>query len=156
MTHSTARIFNTTKQVAAAAHSFARLTIEVFIGRFSGLKRPVIMPGPRQEPEPLLAENPDRFCMFPIKYADVWEMYKKAEASFWTGEPPHKCTCTYVEGRAILESYAIHLCAHSHRHGSVLTVYAAKSAGCLAESGPCLAALYECGSYVCNNVMPRS
>jgi ribonucleoside-diphosphate reductase subunit M2 len=35
--------------------------------------------------EPILAENPQRFCMFPIKYAEVWEMYKKAEASFWTG-----------------------------------------------------------------------
>ena len=34
--------------------------------------------------EPLLTENPDRFCMFPIKYREVWEMYKKAEASFWT------------------------------------------------------------------------
>jgi hypothetical protein len=48
------------------------------------------MPGPVQEMEPLLAENPDRFCMFPIKHADVWEMYKKAEASFWTGEPARR------------------------------------------------------------------
>ncbi|KAL0025266.1 hypothetical protein WJX77_012112 [Trebouxia sp. C0004] len=36
--------------------------------------------------EPILQENPDRFCMFPIKYTAVWEMYKKAEASFWTAE----------------------------------------------------------------------
>ena len=36
--------------------------------------------------EPLLAENPQRFCMFPIKYPQIWEMYKKAEASFWTGK----------------------------------------------------------------------
>ncbi|CBI21347.3 unnamed protein product, partial [Vitis vinifera] len=36
--------------------------------------------------EPLLAPNPDRFCMFPIQYPEVWEMYKKAEASFWTAE----------------------------------------------------------------------
>ena len=35
--------------------------------------------------EPILQQNPDRFCMFPIKYTAVWEMYKKAEASFWTG-----------------------------------------------------------------------
>ena len=35
--------------------------------------------------EPLLDDNPDRFCMFPIKNPAVWEMYKKAEASFWTG-----------------------------------------------------------------------
>ncbi|CAI6341240.1 unnamed protein product [Periconia digitata] len=36
--------------------------------------------------EPLLQENPHRFVMFPIKYHDVWQMYKKAEASFWTAE----------------------------------------------------------------------
>ncbi|KAG9455744.1 hypothetical protein H6P81_000252 [Aristolochia fimbriata] len=36
--------------------------------------------------EPLLASNPDRFCMFPIRYPQIWEMYKKAEASFWTAE----------------------------------------------------------------------
>ena len=35
--------------------------------------------------EPLLDPNDDRFTMFPIKYGDIWEMYKKAEASFWTG-----------------------------------------------------------------------
>lgn len=35
--------------------------------------------------EPLLDENPDRFCIFPIKYQSIWEFYKKAEASFWTG-----------------------------------------------------------------------
>jgi ribonucleoside-diphosphate reductase subunit M2 len=62
--------------------------------------------------EPLLQENPHRFVMFPIKYHEVshvvdafsrvkwisqidanhlcleqiWQMYKKAEASFWTAE----------------------------------------------------------------------
>ncbi|MFS7968742.1 putative ribonucleoside-diphosphate reductase [Helianthus anomalus] len=36
--------------------------------------------------EPLLAPNPNRFCMFPIQYPQIWEMYKKAEASFWTAE----------------------------------------------------------------------
>ncbi|CAG9461602.1 unnamed protein product [Pedinophyceae sp. YPF-701] len=36
--------------------------------------------------EPLLRDNPDRFCMFPIKFPEIWEMYKKAEASFWTAE----------------------------------------------------------------------
>eukprot|EP00976_Prorocentrum_cordatum_P104923 1194082-Prorocentrum_minimum.AAC.1 len=38
------------------------------------------------KPEPLLTDNPDRFTMFPIRYQNVWEMYKKAEASFWTAE----------------------------------------------------------------------
>jgi ribonucleoside-diphosphate reductase subunit M2 len=28
----------------------------------------------------------DRFVLFPIKYKNIWEMYKKAEASFWTAE----------------------------------------------------------------------
>ena len=36
--------------------------------------------------EPLLDPNPDRFCSFPINYQQVWEFYKKAEASFWTAE----------------------------------------------------------------------
>ncbi|KAJ5746024.1 hypothetical protein N7520_011206 [Penicillium odoratum] len=48
--------------------------------------------------EPLLQENPHRFVLFPIKYHEVshvadaftrkviWQMYKKAEASFWTAE----------------------------------------------------------------------
>ncbi|MCO5572387.1 hypothetical protein L7F22_026140 [Adiantum nelumboides] len=44
------------------------------------------MPSFVEKLEPLLAENPQRFCMFPIKYPAVWEMYKKAEASFWTAE----------------------------------------------------------------------
>ncbi|KAL7871680.1 hypothetical protein SRHO_G00066630 [Serrasalmus rhombeus] len=36
--------------------------------------------------EPLLKENPRRFVIFPIQYHDIWQMYKKAEASFWTAE----------------------------------------------------------------------
>jgi len=36
--------------------------------------------------EPLLRENPNRFVIFPIKYQDIWQFYKKAVASFWTVE----------------------------------------------------------------------
>ncbi len=36
--------------------------------------------------EPILQENKDRFVLFPIKHPSIWEMYKKAEASFWTAE----------------------------------------------------------------------
>lgn len=36
--------------------------------------------------EPILLDNKDRFVLFPIKHRDIWEMYKKAEASFWTAE----------------------------------------------------------------------
>ncbi|KAG6726635.1 ribonucleoside-diphosphate reductase small chain A isoform X2 [Carya illinoinensis] len=37
-----------------------------------------------KEEEPILKEQNERFCMFPIRYKQLWEMYKKAEASFWT------------------------------------------------------------------------
>lgn len=36
--------------------------------------------------EPILRDNPHRFVLFPIQYPDFWQMYKKAEASFWTAE----------------------------------------------------------------------
>lgn len=50
----------------------------------------------RRLPEPLLDENPNRWTMLPIKYPAIWEMYKKAEASFWTGE---FAVCACVGGR---------------------------------------------------------
>ena len=36
--------------------------------------------------EPILEENKDRFVLFPIVHNDIWEFYKKQEASFWTAE----------------------------------------------------------------------
>ncbi|KAH6869214.1 beta subunit of ribonucleoside-diphosphate reductase [Coprinopsis sp. MPI-PUGE-AT-0042] len=36
--------------------------------------------------EPLLASSPERFVLFPLKYEDIWKMYKTAQASFWTAE----------------------------------------------------------------------
>lgn len=36
--------------------------------------------------EPLLSPNRDRFVLFPIRHTAIWDMYKKAEASFWTTE----------------------------------------------------------------------
>lgn len=36
--------------------------------------------------EPILAENPDRFVLFPIVHQDIWHYYKKSEANFWTAE----------------------------------------------------------------------
>ena len=39
-----------------------------------------------QLPEPILEENADRFVLFPIEHDDIWKIYKKAEASFWTAE----------------------------------------------------------------------
>ncbi|KAK9360499.1 ribonucleotide reductase [Lipomyces starkeyi] len=40
----------------------------------------------QEKKEPLLIENKNRFVLFPIKYHEIWQMYKKAEASFWTAE----------------------------------------------------------------------
>jgi len=39
-----------------------------------------------EKSDPLLVENPRRWVMFPIQHPQVWEMYKKHEASFWTAE----------------------------------------------------------------------
>lgn len=36
--------------------------------------------------EEILKANPQRFTIFPIKYYDVWELYQKSLASFWTVE----------------------------------------------------------------------
>lgn len=36
--------------------------------------------------EPLLIDDKTRFVLFPIKHNDIWQFYKKAEASFWTAE----------------------------------------------------------------------
>ncbi len=36
--------------------------------------------------ELLLIPNPQRFSLFPIKHQELFDIYKKAEASFWTAE----------------------------------------------------------------------
>ena len=36
--------------------------------------------------EPILQENNNRIVIFPIEHHDIWEWYKKCEASFWTAE----------------------------------------------------------------------
>jgi ribonucleoside-diphosphate reductase beta chain len=33
-----------------------------------------------------LLANPNRFVLFPIKYKELWDFYKKAESCFWTAE----------------------------------------------------------------------
>ncbi|ROT42779.1 hypothetical protein SODALDRAFT_336388 [Sodiomyces alkalinus F11] len=50
--------------------------------------KPAVAPVVKEDEvdEPLLRENPGRFVLFPIKYHEIWQMYKKAEASFWTAE----------------------------------------------------------------------
>merc|ERR1719424_1848744 len=39
-----------------------------------------------EQEETLLKENKSRFVLFPIQHKNIWEMYKKHEASFWTAE----------------------------------------------------------------------
>ncbi|OAX43870.1 hypothetical protein K503DRAFT_17049 [Rhizopogon vinicolor AM-OR11-026] len=41
---------------------------------------------PEDQYEPLLMPSQRRFVLFPIQYHEIWNMYKKAEASFWTAE----------------------------------------------------------------------
>ena len=36
--------------------------------------------------EPILVENPNRFCLFPIEHQDLWDYYKLQQASEWTAE----------------------------------------------------------------------
>ncbi|MCD8399420.1 ribonucleotide-diphosphate reductase subunit beta [Tenacibaculum finnmarkense] len=36
--------------------------------------------------EPILQENKDRFVIFPIQHDDLWDWYKKQQASIWTAE----------------------------------------------------------------------
>lgn len=57
------------------------------------LKRNTRVPNTRRmaaclEPdvEPLFEKSNSRFVLFPIKYDDIWTMYKKAESNFWTTE----------------------------------------------------------------------
>jgi len=40
----------------------------------------------KNQNEPLLASDDNRFVMFPIKYQDIWNMYKKQIDSFWRAE----------------------------------------------------------------------
>lgn len=40
----------------------------------------------KNQNEPLLASDDNRFVMFPIKYPDIWDMYKKQVDSFWRAE----------------------------------------------------------------------
>ena len=40
----------------------------------------------KTQQEPLLAPDDNRFVMFPIRYQDIWEMYKKQVDCFWRAE----------------------------------------------------------------------
>ena len=40
----------------------------------------------RSDLEPLLIPDDDRFVVLPVKYQDLYQMYKSAVACFWTAE----------------------------------------------------------------------
>ncbi|KAJ8143715.1 hypothetical protein OXX80_011021 [Metschnikowia pulcherrima] len=71
----TARV---TKEIAEAVEAHKEFLVSHKVHRHK-LKE-------QEKEEPLLVENTRRFVLFPIKYHEVWQMYKKAEASFWTAE----------------------------------------------------------------------
>lgn len=50
---------------------------------FSAIKEAATMEF-NPELEPLLRENPKRFVIFPIKYKDIWDMYKKVNTIFFS------------------------------------------------------------------------
>ena len=45
-----------------------------------------ILPKPSLALEPLLTPDDNRFVMFPIRYDDIWQMYKKQVDCFWRAE----------------------------------------------------------------------
>ena len=47
---------------------------------------PILIKKRKEKVESLLQPNPSRFVLFPIANQKVWEMYKKAEGSFWKAE----------------------------------------------------------------------
>lgn len=53
-------------------------------GGFAGLAG--LLEPPRPAVEPLLAPNPNRFTPFPIEDHEMWDMYKRATASFWVAD----------------------------------------------------------------------
>ena len=40
----------------------------------------------KESDDPLLSEDETRYVIFPIQHDNIWKMYKKAEANFWTTE----------------------------------------------------------------------
>ena len=41
-----------------------------------------VLPENTKVSEPILDDNPNRFVLFPIEHDDIWNFYKKSEASF--------------------------------------------------------------------------
>ncbi|KAH9846516.1 ribonucleotide reductase [Lenzites betulinus] len=71
-------------------------TMEERMSASSSIERPIEHEDPHERfvgdvdlpecEEPLLTETTRRFVLFPIQYNEIWQMYKNAQASFWTAE----------------------------------------------------------------------
>lgn len=72
--------------------------------------------------EPLLDESTSRWCMFPIRYNSIWEYYKKAEASFWTGEVT-SAQCIQTYSLDVLLCGAQLLCDKVSWHAALILVH---------------------------------
>lgn len=53
---------------------------------FSGLHLSPRTSSPHDSDEPILRDDNERYVLFPIRHHDIWQAYKRAEASFWTAE----------------------------------------------------------------------
>ncbi|EDO15771.1 hypothetical protein Kpol_478p6 [Vanderwaltozyma polyspora DSM 70294] len=76
--HNTERDFQLDLQLSEAALSHKAFMMNHKVQRHK-LKE-------MEKNEPLLNEDKNRLIMHPIRYPDIYEAYKKAEASFWTAE----------------------------------------------------------------------
>lgn len=57
--------------------------------------------------EPICRPDPSRFVLFPIRHPDLWEMYQKAKASFWTVEEVDLSQVGMLSAE-----YILYLCYH--------------------------------------------
>lgn len=73
---------------------------------------------PEEANEPLLTESTSRWCMFPVQYNSIWEYYKKAEASFWTGIVPLEYVDFKLQacGASDLHVMAVAITSSTHRN----------------------------------------
>ncbi|RDB22795.1 Ribonucleoside-diphosphate reductase small chain [Hypsizygus marmoreus] len=68
------------KPKCMSEYESGRLPLDASFRRFVG---DIDLP---EHEEPLLKESTRRFVLYPIKYNEIWQFYKKAQASFWTAE----------------------------------------------------------------------
>jgi ribonucleoside-diphosphate reductase beta chain len=61
--------------------------------------------------EPILSPYSNRFTTFPIRYPDIWELYKKALASFWVVEEI-ELTQDYIDWNEKLNENERHFIKH--------------------------------------------